>query len=132
MTVSCSTLLNKRSRDSALGLYRVANISPRETSYTRSTVRHHPISIRETSSHIRSPGILPQPSVRAQSPLARRLQQVCRALDRAAIPIEHVCVDHSRTDVFVLERFLYSPDVIPPFRAGRSQRSGETYDSSPA
>ena len=30
-------------------------------------------------------------------------------------PIEHVRIDHRRTDVFVPEKFLHSPNVVPRF-----------------
>ena len=92
----------------------MANVSLCETSYARDAVRPHPISIRQPS--------YTKPFARDNSPSARPLQQVRRTLDPATTPIEHVGVNHRRTDVFVPESYLHGPDVVPRFEQMRGTR----------
>ena len=38
---------------------------------------------------------------------------VTRALRTLTAPIEHMCIDHGRTDILVPEQFLNRSDIIP-------------------
>ena len=42
-------------------------------------------------------------------------EQLSRTLDAASTPVEHMGIDHRRTDVLVTEQFLHGADVIPRF-----------------
>jgi hypothetical protein len=45
----------------------------------------------------------------------RDAEQLSWTLDAASTPVEHMGIDHRRTDVLVTEQFLHRADVIPRF-----------------
>ena len=46
-------------------------------------------------------------------------EQLSRTLDAASTPVEHMGIDHRRTDLLVTEPCLHRADVIPRFESMR-------------